>query len=302
MSVSARRMKGRTKEAFVGYMFLAPFVLGFSMFVILPMAATVFMSLTDWDLFNSPTFIGVENYANLFFDNKYLWKSLKATFLYASGGVILPLATALLLALLLNQKIRFRPFFRTAFYLPAVLPSVSTVVLWQWMFDPDLGPLNEVLRIMGLPTSKWIYSEAAVMPSLWLMAMWGCGSTMVIFLAALQDVPKHLLEAAEIDGAGTFQKFRHITVPTISPVIFFNFLMSVIGAFQVFVPAQLMTGGGPNNSTLFVTYYIYRLTFGEYRLGYACALAFIVFLIIMVLAIVIFRMSNKWVFYNEEKN
>lgn len=302
MRTGLQRMKGKTKDSLVGYLLVTPFVLGFSIFTILPMLSTVLMSLTDWDLFNSPKFIGLENYADLFFKNEYFWKSLKATFLYASGGVILPQVAALLMAILLNQKIRCRPFFRTVFYLPAVLPAVSTIVLWQWMFNADMGPLNQILRAFGLPASQWIYSEAAVMPSLWLMAIWGCGSTMVVYLAALQDVPKSLLEAAEIDGAAALQKFRYITVPSISPVIFFNFLMGVIGALQVFAPAQLMTGGGPNGSTLFAGYYIYRLTFTEYRMGYACALAFIVFLIIMVLAILIFKLSSRWVFYNEEKN
>ncbi len=296
----ARRIKARTWESIAGYGFLSPFVLGFSIFTVIPMVATLFMSFTDWNLFDAPSFIGFENYMDLF-EDKVFWQSMKATLLYCTGGVILPLVAALLIALLLNQRIRCRAFFRTAFYLPTVLPAVSSVVLWQWMFDPDAGPLNSFLNMLGMEDSKWIYSESSVMPSLWLMAIWGCGNAVVIFLAALQDVPKHLQEAAEIDGANVFQRFRSITVPAISPVLFFQLLMSVIGAFQVFVPAQLMTGGGPNNSTLFAAFYIYRLNFTEYRMGYACSLAFVVFLMIMMVAAIIFKTSNKWVFYNEEQ-
>lgn len=295
-------MKNRTRENVAGYLFLAPFILGFSIFVILPLLAAIGMSFTDWNLFNSPQFIGLENYIDLFTKDANFWPSIKATFLYTAGGVILPVVSALLLAILLNQPIRFRSFFRTIYYLPCVLPAVSTVILWSWLFNPDLGLLNGILRFFGLPTSMWIHSESSVMPSLWLMSIWGSGGTAIIFLAALQDVPRHLLEAANIDGANAWGRFRHITLPFLSPAIFFNFLMGVINALQVFVPAQLMTGGGPGKSTLFLSYYIYRLTFTDNRMGYACALAFVLFLIVMVLAIIIFRTSNRWVFYNEEKN
>lgn len=302
MKQKRRGLSGAQKEAVSGYLFLTPFILGFALFILLPMGMTLFMSFTDWNVLSTPQMCGISNYRQLFEEDPYFWKSLGSTLLYATGGTVLPITAALFLAVLLNQKIRLRALFRTAFYVPCVLPAVSTAILWSWIYNPDFGLLNAALDLVGLPGSRWIYGESSVIPSLWLMSIWGCGSTMIIFLAALQDIPQQLLEAAEIDGAGAVTKFRKVTLPFLSPVLFFNLLMGIIGTLQVFVPAQIMTGGGPNNKTLFLTFYIYRLAFSENKMGYASALAFVVFLLVMAISVVIFRTSNRWVFYNEEKN
>ncbi len=299
---NGRVLKAKTKESISGYVFLTPFVIGFSVFVMLPLIATFFLALTDWNLFESPEFVGTDNFKDLLTNNDYFWPSMRATFEYVTGGVILPQLAALLLAVLLNQKIRMRGFFRAVYYLPCILPAASTIILWQWMFNPDMGILNALLRAVGLPTSRWIYGEDTVMLSLWIMAIWSCGSTALIYLAALQNVPRQLQEAAHLDGAGSLRRFFHVSLPCISPVVFFNLLMGIIGAIQVFTPAQLMTGGGPNNRTLFAAYYIYWIAFTENRMGYACALAVILFIVTTLFAIVVFKTSNKWVFYNEEKN
>lgn len=293
---------GARKEAAAGYLFLLPFIIGFLALVLLPLLMSLYMSFTDWNVLTEPGFVGIDNYKQLFTEDPYFWDSLKSTLYYTLGSVALPILAALLTAVLLNRKIRARAFFRTAFYIPCILPAVSTAFLWSLMFNQNFGLLNAGLRLLGLPESGWIQSETAVMPSLWLMAIWGCGSTVVILMAALQDVPQQLLEAAEIDGAGSWTKFCRITLPFLSPVLFFNVLMGVIGSLQVFAPAQLMTGGGPNNKTLFLTFYIFRLAFSESKMGYGSAVAFLVLLLSAALSVLIFKSSNRWVFYHDEKN
>ncbi|NLG25393.1 MAG: sugar ABC transporter permease, partial [Clostridiales bacterium] len=208
--------------------------------------------------------------------------------------------TALMMALLLNvQYIRGKVIFRTAFYLPSVVPAVASGLLWTWIFNPDFGLLNAMLRVVGIGKSMWIYAEATAVPSLVMMSAWGCGGTMVIYLAGLQSVPIELLEAVEIDGGGVLAKFRYCTIPMLSPVLFYNTLMGLIAGFMTFTNTYVMTSGGPNNATLFTSYLIYRNAFQNNEMGYASALAWIVFVVLAAVTVAVFRVSGRLVYYGD---
>ena len=286
-------------DAVKGYLFLSPFIIGFFGFIMLPILTSIGLSFTNWNTLSTPRFCGADNYVHLLTENPYFWGSLSSTLLYALGGTVLPIIWSLLMALALNANIKLRAFFRTCFYIPCLVPVVSTSILWMWMYNPEFGLFNNVLDFLHLPRLEWIYNESTVIPSLWLMAIWGCGSTVVVFLASLQGIPTELMEAVEMDGGGALAKFHAVTLPFLSPILSFNFLMGIIGAIQVYAPAAIMTGGGPNNKTLFLTYYIYGLAFSQYRMGYACALAVITFIVILFFTGIFNRLTSKLVFYNE---
>ncbi|REF35976.1 carbohydrate ABC transporter permease [Thermasporomyces composti] len=273
-----------------------PAILGFLIFTIGPMLASFFFSLTDWTIGGSPSFIGLDNYRTLWNDELF-WKSLFVTTYYTLGSVPLVLVLGFVLALLLNQKVRWLSFWRTIYYLPTLVPAIASAVLWIWIFNPDFGLLNSLLRQAGLPTSQWIYSETAVIPSMIIMSSWGFGNAMVIFLAGLQGVPRHLYEAVSIDGGGAWQRFRHVTLPMMTPTIFYNLVTGVIGTFQVFNQAYVMTQGGPNNASLFYIYYLYRTAFTESEMGYASALAWVLFMIIVLVTFALFQNARRWVYY-----
>ena len=207
---------------------------------------------------------------------------------------------AFLVAMLLNADVKGKGFFRTIFYLPSVVPIVAMAAIWMWIFNPDMGLANHILKAMHLPVSTWLSGESSVLPTLVFINLWTTGSTMVIFLAGVQDVPRELLEAVEIDGGGFFAKLFHVTVPMMTPTIFYNVVMGVINGFQIFTQSYVMTQGGPNNSSLFYVYYLYREAFEFGRMGNACAVAWVLFLIIMVLTAVIFKFSDQWVYYGGE--
>ncbi|MEQ7129547.1 sugar ABC transporter permease, partial [Actinopolymorpha sp. B11F2] len=279
-----------------GVILAMPAILGFVIFTIGPMVASFFFSLTDWTIGGSPSFIGVDNYQTLVGDELF-WKSLSVTTYYTLGTVPLILVLGFILALLLNQQVRGLSVWRTIYYLPTLVPAVASAVLWIWIFNPDFGLLNSLLRQAGLPTSQWIYSETAVVPSMVIMSSWGFGNAMVIFLAGLQGVPRHLYEAVSIDGGGVWQRFRHVTLPMMTPTIFYNLVTGVIGTFQVFNQAYVMTQGGPNNASLFYIYYLYRTAFTESAMGYASALAWVLFMVIMVITFLLFQNARRWVYY-----
>ena len=279
-----------------GILMAMPAILGFVIFTIGPMIASFFFSLTNWTIGGSPSFIGFGNYQRLVGDELF-WKSLSVTTYYTLGAVPVVLVIGFAIALLLNQKVRGLSIWRTIYYLPTLVPSIASAVLWIWIFNPDFGLFNSMLRQVGAPTSQWIYSEAAVVPSMVIMSTWGFGNAMVIFLAGLQGVPRHLYEAVSIDGGGTWQRFRHVTLPMMTPTIFYNLVTGVIGTFQVFNQAYVMTQGGPNNSSLFYIYYLYRTAFTESEMGYASALAWVLFMVIMVLTFLLFQNARRWVYY-----
>ncbi len=296
-----RRMSTmRRNEAAAGYLFMLPLLLGIVFLTYGQFIYSLIISFTDKSIFGGANFVGFQNYTKLLTDDFFFWKSIKATILYAFGSVIATQLTALLIAILLNNKhLKGKAFFRTIFYIPSIVPAVASCLLWMWMFNPDFGLFNAVLKLVGLPTSKWIYAESSAVPSLILMSAWACGAPMVIYLSGLANVPPTLLEAVDIDGGGAWTKFIRITLPMISPVLFYNTLMGIIGGFMTFTNSYVMTEGGPNNATLFVNYLIYRDAFQYNEFGYASALAWIVFLVLAVCTLVIFRFFGRKVYYGD---
>ncbi len=297
----------------IGYLFVFPTVLGLVLWSFGPIMFSVFISLTKWDIVTHPRFVGLRNYGEMLADPLVL-KSLWVTAYYTIVSVPLGILAALLVALLLNTKVRGMPVFRTIFYLPSIVPVVATAVLWVWIFNPEYGLLNSVIALVnraanallgwagGAPAQlpehlEWLQDEHLVMPALWLMGLWGAGGGMLIYLAGLQGIPKHLYESAELDGAGWWSKFVHVTLPMISPVIFFNLIMGTIGSFQVFIAGYLMTGGGPKDATLFYVLNLYRNAFHYLKMGYASAQAWVLFVIILVLTLLMFRTAGKKVYY-----
>ncbi|MFI5694135.1 carbohydrate ABC transporter permease [Kribbella sp. NPDC051586] len=285
------------QEARWGVLLALPAIIGFVAFTFLPMIASAVISLTDWTIGAAPKFVGFANYKRMFTADDSFFKSLWSTLYYTLGAVPLLLVVAFAAAMLLNQPVRGQAFFRVIYYLPAIVPIVANSMLWIWLFNPDFGLLNTLTEKAGLPRSQWIFDESTAIPSLILMSVWGFGNVAVIFLAGLQGVPRQLYEAIAVDGGGAWRKFRHITLPMMTPTIFYSLVTSVIGALQVFVQAAVMTEGGPNDSTLFYIYYLYRTAFTNNEMGYASALAWVLFLVIMAVTVVLFRNSSRWVYY-----
>lgn len=279
------------------YLFISPWLIGFIVLTMGPMLYSLYLSFLDWDFLTTPEFVFFENYSEIFSDDPLFYKSMINTFIWAA---FLPLGIiiSIILAILLNQKIKGVKIFRTIFYVPVIVPMVANSLLWLWLFNPEIGIINQALSFFGLPTSTWLLSETMVIPALVIMSLWQVGGGVVIFLAALQGVPKDLYEAASIDGAGELRKFINITIPIISPAIFFQLITGVIGALQVFTQGYIMTDGGPQNRTLFVMLYIYREAFENFNIGYASALSWVLFIVISLLSVLMFKTVGKKVYYN----
>jgi multiple sugar transport system permease protein len=299
-----RFLRSSLKREAQGYVFIAPWLLGFILFTAGPMVASVYISGTSWSMLSTPIGLGFENYERILTDDPLFVQSLWNTAFYVVLSVPLGLILALGLALLLNQRVSGIGLFRTIFFLPSITNMVAVSVLWLWVFNPEFGLLNSALQRFGIVGPLWLQSEEWAKPALVMMSLWGIGGTMIVFLAALQGVPRELYEAAELDGAGSFGRFFHVTLPLISPAVIFNVIIGVIGSFQVFTQAYVMTGsaqpgseGGPNNATLFMVVYLYKKAFQEFKMGYASALAWVLFALIMVFTLVQFRMSRRWVYY-----
>jgi multiple sugar transport system permease protein len=297
---SARRGSG----TLAGYAFIAPWLAGFLLFTLGPMIVSLAASFTSWSMLSRPTWVGLENYERIVTEDPLFVESVWNTLVYVALSLPLTTLLALGLALLLNRNLPGIKLFRTLFFLPSITNLVAVSVLWLWIFNPEFGLLNAGLRAVGLEGPLWLQSEAWAKPALVLMALWGVGGSMIIFLAALQGVPQELYEAAALDGAGAGRRFFHITLPMISPALFFSVVMSLIGGFQVFTQAFVMTGtaqpgseGGPNNATLFMVLYLYKKAFQDFRMGYASALAWILFLVILIVTLLQKRASQGWVYY-----
>jgi multiple sugar transport system permease protein len=293
----------RRKEIIAGYLFLLPWIIGFFAFTAGPMIASAILSLTTYDMVNVGKFVGLNNYSFIMFKDELVWPSLLRTFQYAIIMVPASLIGSLLAALLLNQGLKGTPVYRTLYFLPHLTPIVAAVMLWGWFFDPDIGPLDMMLRSMGVQNPPgWFRAPDWAMWALIIMAMWGAmgGNNMLIFLAGLQGVPQEMYEAAAIDGAGTWAKFRNVTLPLLSPTIFFNLVLGVIGALRVFDSAFIATGGGPAYATYFYALHIYNKAFRYFEMGYASALSWIFFFITLAFTLVQFRSSSRWVFYQGE--
>ncbi len=296
--------KRRRADWWLGYAFISPWVVGFLAFTAGPMLVSIAISFTSWSMLSSPAWVGWEHYERLFASDPLFAISLGNTLFYVVLSVPLTTALALALALLLHQRVPGMGIFRTIFFLPSITNLVAVSLLWLWIFNPEFGLLNSALHALGIEGPLWLQSETWAKPALILMSLWGVGGSMIIFLATLQGVPQDLYEAAELDGAGVVQRFFHITLPMISPAMFFSLVMGVIGGFQVFTQAFVMTGtaqpgseGGPNNATLFMVLYLYKKAFQEFQMGYASAIAWILFVIILIFTIAQRKLGQRWVYY-----
>jgi multiple sugar transport system permease protein len=287
-------------EAMWGYLFVALPVLGFLIWIAGPMLFSAWLSLTEWDLLSPAEFVGLSNYQAMLVDPLF-WQSLRVTFTFTLVSVVLFQALAFMVALLMNVKVRGIALFRTIYYLPSIVPVVANAMLWSWVFNSDFGLLNAALRPLGIPKVLWLQDPRSALPALITMSLWGIGGAMLIYLAGLQGVPHQLYEAAEIDGANYWHRFRHVTIPMMSSVIFFNGLMGLITALQTFTQGYIITNGGPQNSTLFYALYLYRRAFTDFKMGYAAALAWVLFAIVLLLSILVYRYLGSQVYYEDER-
>jgi multiple sugar transport system permease protein len=282
------------RQAVWCYVFMAPAILGLLLFSLGPMIASLWLSFTSYDLLSSPEWVGTENYVNLAQDPLFR-KSLSVTLIYGLVAVPCTMLIALVLAIMLNAKIPALPFFRSAYYLPSVISGVAVATLWKWMFNGEYGLINAGLARIGIAGPAWLTDEQWALRALIFMSLWGFGATMLIYLAGLQGVPKELYEAAQVDGASRIRQHLHITVPILSPVTFFNLIMGIIASLQVFAEPFVLTKGGPNNSTLLLSVYLYQNAFQYLKMGYASAIAWVTFAIILVFTLLVFRSMPMWV-------
>ena len=288
------------RKNYEGWLFASPWIIGFLLWTLGPMIASFGLAFTEWDLFSPARWVGLEN-VNEMLRDPLVGKALKVTTLYALVSVPLSIFFGMSLALLLNAKIRGLRFYRTAFYLPSVLSGVAVALLWRWLFSPEFGLINLMLSYVGIQGPSWLGDERWALPSLVMMSIWGVGASTIIYLAGLQGIPTDLFEAAEVDGARGWDRLIHITLPMMTPVLFFQLVVGFIAALQIFTQAYIMTNGGPNNATMFMILYLYRNAFQFFRMGYASALAWVLFIYILVLTVLIFRSSSSWVYYEGEE-
>jgi multiple sugar transport system permease protein len=280
-------------------LFLSPWLLGLAVFVAYPIGASFYYSLTDYPVLRPPRWVGLDNYLYLLRGDEYFWRFAVFNTLYMFVEVPLSVVFGVGLAMLLNQRLRGMAFFRTMFYMPVLVPTVASALIWLWVLNPEYGLLNQGLQHVGVTGIGWLTQTKWSKPAFIIMDLWGVGGGMVIYLAALQGVPEHLYEAAMLDGAGGWAGLRHVTLPIISPVIFFNVIMGVIGTFQYFTQTFIMTKGGPSLSTLFYALYLFQNAFENFRMGIACAMAWLLFLATLVATLLVFRSSARWVYYED---
>ena len=289
-------------RALWGYGFLSPWAVGLIVFFLGPIFASAYYGFTEYDVISPPRFVGIANYSKAFVQDELFWPSLGRTFRYSIVVVPIGIVGSLILAVLLNQGMRATSLFRTFFFLPSLTPAVALALLWKWLFHPLLGPINLALGLVGIKGPAWLASKEWALPALIIVSLWGSigGGRMMIFLAGLQGVPKELYEAADIDGAGGWHKFWHVTLPMISPTMFFNLVLGVIGALQVFTLAYVATLGGPSYSTWFYALHIYRQSFEYFRMGYGAALAWVFVVILLTFTYFQITLSRRWVYYAGE--
>ncbi|MEC0243134.1 sugar ABC transporter permease [Paenibacillus dokdonensis] len=283
-----------------GYLFILPWFLGLLIFTLGPMLFSLVLSFSKWDIITgigSIEFVGLDNFKAIFHDELF-YQSLKVTFIFALVSVPLYQVVSILIALLLNMRTRGMKIFRMIYFMPSVIPAVAVSMMWIMIFNPEYGILNRALEWFGIDGPAWLQDPSYALGALIVMGIWGVGNTIIIYLSGLQGVPEELYEAAQLDGAGPIRRFMSVTVPMISPTIFFNLIMGIIGGFQYFTQAFVMTNGGPLNSTLFYNLYLYNKAFVSYEMGYASALSWILFAIIMIFTLIVIRSSSMWVYYN----
>lgn len=292
-----------SREDVRGLLFISPWIVGFCSFFLFPMIYAIYISLTNWKV-TGGDFVGLANYG-LLLQDPYFWTSIRVTVLYSIGAVPGGMILGLLVAMLLNQKIKLMAFFRTMYYLPAVVSGVAVAIVFGWVFNTEYGVFNFLLNKLGLPSVGWLTDPRWALVSLVIISLWSVGGTMVIYLAGLQSIPTDLFEAAAIDGANGWNRFLYVTIPMMSPVLLFTLVMGVIGSFQAFTNAYVLTNGGPLNSTLLYMLYLYHNAWGsgyagDLQMGYAAAQAWVLFLLILVITLLIFRSTPYWVYYETE--
>lgn len=288
------------KNIRLGLLFISPWLIGVISFTLIPLLYAIKISLTNFSFLTGSRFIGLENYVTMLTKDPLVWKSLGITFLYAIFAVPLQLIFGFLLANLLNQKLRGIVIFRTIFYIPCLIVVVSSTLLWKQMLETDFGIINYLLTRIGLGKVSWLGSTGTIIASTVFISIWQSGKMIIINLSGLQAIPTVLYEAADLDGCSKLRQVFHITLPMMSPVLFMNLLIGLIGAFKTFTQIKILTDGGPNNASLVYMLYIYKTAFVNFNLGYANALSILLFVIVGVLTILVFRSSNKWVFYGGE--
>ncbi|MEJ7900735.1 MAG: sugar ABC transporter permease [Thermomicrobiales bacterium] len=295
---------GISDETRAGWLTISPWIVGFIIFTMFPFVASLYFSFTDYDVISSPEWTGLDNYQRLLTQDRLFPLALRNTFTYALMYVPLHLITALSVALLLNEARRLKGFFRTAYYLPSMTPAVATAYLWIWMLNPNDGLVNRTLRFLQLPAPAWTVDPMWTKPTIVISQVWMMGGAMILFLAALQGVPRDLYEAATLDGAGRWRRFRNITLPMISGVTFFLATVGTISALGVFTQGYVMydEDGGPQNSALFIVMYLFKRAFasGYFQMGYASAIAWMLFLIILAITVFQFKLSKRWVYYEHD--
>lgn len=298
----AYRRRSRSRETLTFYAFISPWLLGFIVFIAIPMVSSLVLSFTDWDSFQPPKFIGLANYVELFTNDPLFWRALGHTLYFAAVSVPLSLLIALGLAQLLSRPMRGARLFRTVIYIPALVPLVAAAMIFKWLLAPESGPVNGFLSMFGVQGPAWLLDSDWVIPAIILLSLWQVGAGTILLIAALRGVPPELYEASRLDGASPIQQFWRISVPLVTPILFFNLITGMIGAFQVFSQVYVLTDGtsGPNNASLMLVPYVYDSAFRNYDMGYASALAWILFVIILAFSAVILRSSRGWVFYETE--
>lgn len=303
MAAMMRKMSRQERRRLgMGLLFASPWIVGFLAFTVYPVILSFYYSLNVYTTFGQPMqWVGLQNYVDLLTQDDLFWVSLYNTLYMVVIGIPFHIILAVLLALLLNMSLRGVSIYRTVFYLPTIVPIVATSVLWMWVLNPEYGLINAALSELGIHGPGWLTDPELAKPSLILMGVWTIGGTLVIFLAGLQDIPRQLYDAAMIDGAGTVSQVRHITLPMLSAVIFFNVVVGVIGGFQIFTQAFIMTNGGPLDATLFYALYLYQNAFKYFKMPYASAMAWILFLIVIAATLIVFRTSARFVYYEGEE-
>ena len=298
------RLTQRQREEVIAYVLISPWIIGFLLFMLGPMLASLGLSLFKTNMFSSQ-FVGLKNYATLFSTDQtrsLFWKSLYNTAYYVFFSIPLTIGVGFCIALLLNQNLQGQSTYRVIYYLPSIIPNVAASMVWLYLFQPEFGVINWLLSLVGIEGLRWLLDPKTAKLVFVIMSVWGSGSNMLVFLAGLQGIPTELYEAVTIDGAGRWRRFLNITLPMISPTLFFVLVTQIIWSFQVFSNVYVMTGseGGPANSTLMYVLHLYLVAFRQYRLGYASALAWVFFIILMLLTLLVFRSSSAWVYYETE--
>ena len=294
-------MSPKSRENLTGYLFIAPWLIGFLVFTLGPFIQSFYLSFTRYNIVQPPKFIGLANYRMMLFDDELFWKSMWVTIRFALCSVPMVLVVGVLLALLLNSNVKGIAAFRTIFYLPSIIPTVATTSIFMWILNPQVGMVNQILDLIGIKGPAWLSDPTWTPWSLVFMSVWGAGGSMVIYLAGLKDIPTYLYEAATLDGAGPIQKLKAVTLPMLSPVIFFNLVMGIIGTFQYFTQAFMISKGqgGPEDSTMFYALYMFQRSWKYMDMGYGSAMAWVLFVLIIFITAVIFRSHTRWVHYGK---